>query len=799
MAAVLPLSDTLSETVVERLKTDVTLQDARLGIAHVIAYLVAHPGVADIYIPTLNIVLSRLGVCVHSDEQIGKLGHIDIESPLTDVKLYSGPDKIESSFVTIKVDDPDNNDAVGQSDIDTMSGDIEVSETSEQDAGMEKLYPVNILPEKLKVERIDNDVEDPVGDDTYDTRTDPNISEPVASGTKSDQPLNCSICGKKFSHTSKLKRHELIHTERSKHKCPVCNRLFLKKSDFTLHLSNHKEANVNTDVIASAADFDKRFKCLICSKYFPCASKLNRHERTHKRRDKQTKYKCAICGKKLITKVGREQHYNAHKQERNEKFSGIKTDSDKKEAMGESGIGANSTDIELTETSEPGQEDTGMEKLTNMYVPESLQHGHIDSDVEDSAGEDTHEVVTDLNISDPVANGTKSDKPLNCSICGKNFLCASKLKRHELIHTERPRHKCPVCKRLFLKKSDFTLHLSNHKEESVNTDVIEPTAYVFDKKYKCSICSKYFPCASKLNRHERTHKRREKQTKYKCAICGKKFLTKVDREQHYNGHKQEPNEKFACSTCDQIFVSHFKFKCHQKIHMEHVCSVCDKTFKQKDKLTQHMRIHYLEMGKNPSYTCSYCGKGFAQSGNLANHERVHTGERPYQCTNCDKKFRSSGQLKKHINSMHTAIREKNFGCMFCELTFYTSYLLQDHIRIHTGERPYLCAICGKRSRTLAIYNAHRKIHTGEKPFRCTFCQSSFISQSSLTRHTRSHTGERPYVCVVCGKAFPQANSLLLHNRTHTGEKPFACPMCDKRCADGSNLKSHMKTHGTGIH
>ncbi|XP_001340263.4 uncharacterized protein [Danio rerio] len=192
--------------------------------------------------------------------------------------------------------------------------------------------------------------------------------------------------------------------------------------------------------------------------------------------------------------------------------------------------------------------------------------------------------------------------------------------------------------------------------------------------------------------------------------------------------------------------------------------------------------------------CPDCGRILSNASALENHMRLHTGERPYTCSQCGKAFPSVRGLNRH---MKVHAEEKRYQCEECGKSFVYHFTLTKHQLIHSGERPFPCKVCGKRFLAKADRSTHMRMHTGEKPFSCTLCGKRFKHRVALNMHMQGHRGEKRYTCPHCEKGFVDLGNFKRHKLIHTGERPFECKECGKRFTQSAHLKKHLHTqHGT---
>ena len=58
----------------------------------------------------------------------------------------------------------------------------------------------------------------------------------------------------------------------------------------------------------------------------------------------------------------------------------------------------------------------------------------------------------------------------------------------------------------------------------------------------------------------------------------------------------------------------------------------------------------------------------------------------------------------------------------------------------------------------------------KKKLRCQYCDKAFAKNFDLQQHIRAHTGEKPFQCIVCGRAFAQKSNVKKHMSTHKVRK-----------------------------
>ncbi|KAM7420303.1 hypothetical protein PAMA_014829 [Pampus argenteus] len=321
-----------------------------------------------------------------------------------------------------------------------------------------------------------------------------------------------------------------------------------------------------------------------------------------------------------------------------------------------------------------------------------------------------------------------------------------------------------------------------------------------EKHFHCLVCGKSFYTESNLHQHltSAAHLRNEQNSveelpeggaSFKCVKCTDRFET----EQDLFVHIKEKHEELLREVNKYVLEDTEQINREREENQGSVCKYCGKVCKSSNSMAflAHIRTH---TGSKP-FMCKICKFATAQLGDARNHVKRHLGMREYKCDICGWAFVMKKHLSTHLLGKHGVgqRKERKFECELCDRSFSEKWALNNHMKLHSGEKPYKCAwpSCHYAFLNLSAMKDHYRTHTGEKSYLCDLCGFAGGTRHALTKHRRQHTGERPFKCKLCNFASTTQSHLSRHKRVHTGEKPYRCPWCDYRSNCAENIRKHI--------
>lgn len=200
--------------------------------------------------------------------------------------------------------------------------------------------------------------------------------------------------------------------------------------------------------------------------------------------------------------------------------------------------------------------------------------------------------------------------------------------------------------------------------------------------------------------------------------------------------------------------------------------------------------------RSDRFLCTWpdCGRTYGKASKLTEHVRSHTGERPFVCYQCSKTFLRNGHLRRHQQTVHSEdpLGRKPFVCPVtgCAASFSLRHHLRRHERTHSDSRPFACS------------QAH--------------CPSRFTRREQLKRHlVTQHPNEahqlstapslvpqgKTYVCGVegCQETFPKWTAVVKHRReAHPPPTAHGCGLCGRTFGKARNLRLHVERIHMGL-
>ncbi|XP_017849830.1 protein suppressor of hairy wing [Drosophila busckii] len=270
------------------------------------------------------------------------------------------------------------------------------------------------------------------------------------------KPFACKICGKDFTRSYHLKRHQKYSScsanENDTMSCKVCDRVFYRLDNLRAHLKQH----LGTQVVKKP-----EYMCHVCKNCFYSLSTLNIHIRTH---TGEKPFDCDLCEKKFSALVALKKHRRYH----------------------------------------TGEKPYTCTVCSQSFAVKEVLNRHMKR----HTGERPHkcnECGKSFIQATQLRTHSKTHlRPHACDQCTQKFKTEKQLERHTKEHSrlKRPSFGCTDCTRSFRTAALLKEHVDAGDHSPVKPTRTKRPAKVIERT-DCAICDKNFDSSETLRKHIR--------------------------------------------------------------------------------------------------------------------------------------------------------------------------------------------------------------------------------------------------------------------------------------------------------
>lgn len=190
------------------------------------------------------------------------------------------------------------------------------------------------------------------------------------------------------------------------------------------------------------------------------------------------------------------------------------------------------------------------------------------------------------------------------------------------------------------------------------------------------------------------------------------------------------------------------------------------------------------------HCCLYCNKKFGTHFRKKEHMRIHTGEKPFSCSTCPKKFRTNQTLKMHITRVHKDKVDPSETNGSLWWTMPVEVMEDNELDFISPSDPIHESTTTNSSHPPQQSPARRHNKVQNKDNSDTKWASRWNAMG-----TRCTEG---FSCLLCQKVTKNKHTLVEHFRRHTGEKPLQCDFCGAKFRSRGQLSMHKKKCGKSV-
>ena len=230
---------------------------------------------------------------------------------------------------------------------------------------------------------------------------------------------------------------------------------------------------------------------------------------------------------------------------------------------------------------------------------------------------------------------------------------------------------------------------------------------------------------------------------------------------------------------------------HLEEKVKNVTKMEEKIKHLEDIITGKDSVSFKSKSAQENIKCRICDSSFETKKKLREHTKVNH-LREIKCFDCEDTFDEQWEFEKHLGQVHR--KKKSFDCELCDESFFTSWRLNKHSRIHNDENEKFCH----------YYNNFKKCPY--KEFGCKFkhaeskeCKYQNHCNNRLCqfRHQKDKSNWRCKELNWEGKSCEFQSRFEVRFKNHMlgehgiGEK-FVCDDCGFQVSDRVLLRKHIE-------